>query len=58
MLINVPINVTTVTTSMVCVTLDVNQDGEESTVKKYVCTDTLDRIVSTNVTTHAKDVTM
>lgn len=33
-LINVPINVTAVTTSMVCVTLDVNQDGEERTVKK------------------------
>lgn len=33
-LINVPINVTAVTTSMVCVTLDVNQDVEESTVKK------------------------
>lgn len=36
MLINVPINVTAVTTSMVCVTLDVNQDGGENTVKKVV----------------------
>lgn len=33
-LINVPIIVTAVTTSMVCVTLDVNQDGEQTTVKK------------------------
>lgn len=58
MLINVSINVTAVTTSMVCVTLGVNQDGGETTVKKYAYTDTLDRTVLTNVTTHAKDVTM
>lgn len=58
MLINVAINVTAVTTSMVCVTLDVNQDGEETTVKKYAYTDTLDKTVLTNVTTRAKDATM
>lgn len=58
MLINVPINVTAVTTSMVCVTLDVNQDGGENTVKKYAYTDTLDKTVPTHVTTRVKDVTM
>lgn len=58
MLVNVPIIVIAVTTSMVCVTLDVIQDGEEITVMKFAYTGSLDKTVLNNATKNALVVTM
>lgn len=57
-LVNVPIIVIAVTTSMVCVTLDVIQDGEEITVMKFAYTGSLDKTVLNNASKHASVVTM